>query len=106
MDLAARVGVSKQAVGQLVDDLESMGVVERVPDPEDGRARRVRFTRRGFQALLHGVGVLDRLEQQLAAAIGRLTVDALREGVEAALRAVKSGALSREAPAHAPRRRR
>lgn len=106
VDLAARVGISKQAVGQLVDDLESMGVVERVPDPEDGRARRVRFTRRGFQALLHGVGVLERLEQQLAAAIGRQTVDELREGVEAALRAVESGALAREAPARGPRRRR
>jgi DNA-binding MarR family transcriptional regulator len=105
VDLAARVGVSKQAVGQLVDDLEAMGVVERVPDPEDGRARRVRFTRRGVQALLHGLDVLEGLEQQLVAAIGRRTVDELREGVEAALRAVESGALT-EAPARAPRRRR
>ncbi len=106
VDLAARVGVSKQAVGQLVDDLESMGVVERVPDPEDGRARRVRFTRPGVQALLHGLDVLDGLERQLVAAIGRRTVDELRESVEAALRAVESGALTQEAPARAPRRRR
>ena len=106
VDLAARVGVSKQAVGQLVDDLEAMGVVERVPDPEDGRARRVRFTRQGVQALLHGLDVLDGLEKQLVAAIGRRTVDELRESVEAALRAVESGALAEEAPARAPRRRR
>ena len=106
VDLAARVGVSKQAVGQLVDDLESMGVVERVPDPEDGRARRVRFTRRGVQALLHGLDVLEGLERQLVAAIGRRTVDDLRESVEAALRAVESGTLAKDAPARAPRRRR
>lgn len=106
VDLAARVGVSKQAVGQLVDDLESMGVLERVPDPEDGRARRVCFTRRGLQAMLHGLDVLDGLEQQLAAAIGRHAADGLREGVEAALRAVESGTLAREAPARASRRRR
>ena len=106
VDLAARVGVSKQAVGQLVDDLESMGVVERVPDPEDGRARRVRFTRRGFQALLQGLGVLDALEQDLAAAIGRTAVERLREDVGTALRAVESGALAREAPARPPARRR
>lgn len=106
VDLAARVGVSKQAVGQLVDDLESMGVVERVPDPEDGRARRVRFTRLGVQALLQGLDVLDGLERQLVAAIGRRTVDELRDGVEAALRAVEAGALAREAPVRASRRRR
>lgn len=93
VDLAGRVGTSKQAVGQRVDDLEAMGVVERVADPEDGRARRVRFTRAGFQALLQGLGVLEQLERELAAAIGRSRVEQLREGVEAALRAVETGAL-------------
>ena len=106
VDLAARMGISKQAVGQLVDDLESMGVVERIPDPEDGRARRVRFTRRGFHALLQGLGVLEQLEQELAGVIGRQRVDRLREGVEAALRAVESGALAPEPPARVPARRR
>ncbi|HZJ53259.1 MAG TPA: helix-turn-helix domain-containing protein [Myxococcaceae bacterium] len=106
VDLAARMGISKQAVGQLVDDLESMGVVERAPDPEDGRARRVRFTRRGFQAVLHGLGVLDGLERELAVAIGRTAVERLREDVGTALRAVESGALAREAPTRPPARRR
>ena len=41
--LARRMGVSKQAVGQLVSELEQMGALERVPDPSDGRARLVRF---------------------------------------------------------------
>jgi DNA-binding MarR family transcriptional regulator len=98
VDLAARVGVTKQAVGQLVDDLEAMGVVERIPDPEDGRARRVRFTRAGFQALLQGLGVLEGLEQELAGAIGRPAMERLRGGVEAALRAVESGALAPDSP--------
>lgn len=93
VDLAARVGTSKQAVGQLVDDLEAMGVVERVADPEDGRARRVRFTRAGFQALLHGLGVLEQLERDLGAALGRADLGRLREGVEAALRVVEGGGL-------------
>src|SRR5690349_10738908 len=52
-ELARRVGVTKQAVGQLVEDLERMGVVERAPDPLDGRARLVRFTDRGLQAIMH-----------------------------------------------------
>src|SRR5262245_41908291 len=46
-DLAERVGISKQAIGQLVDELERQGVVAREPDPDDGRALRVRYTDRG-----------------------------------------------------------
>src|SRR6476469_5743919 len=57
-DLAARVGVTKQAVGQLIDDLARLGMVERVADPTDRRAKRVRFSRRGHAALLHGLGIL------------------------------------------------
>ena len=69
-DIAANVGISKQAVGQLIDDLEQAGVVERVPDPDDGRARLVRFTGHGRAALLHGISALASLEGELAAQMG------------------------------------
>ena len=70
-DLAARVGVTKQAAGQLVDDLARLGMVERVADPTDRRAKRVRFSRRGHAALLQGLGVLREVEETLAAEVGR-----------------------------------
>ena len=54
-DLASRVGVTKQAVGQLVDDLAALGMVERISDPTDKRAKRVRFSRRGRNEFCHGV---------------------------------------------------
>src|SRR4051812_48836474 len=38
-DLAERLGVTKQAVSQLVDDLEAMDILERVVDPDDARGR-------------------------------------------------------------------
>src|SRR5690606_18063721 len=68
--LAERVGVTKQAVAQLVDELEEMGLVERVPDPSDGRAKRIRFSARGREGLMLGLGVLKKLERELAAAVG------------------------------------
>ena len=70
-DLAAKVGVTKQAVGQLVDDLAAVGMVERIADPSDKRAKRIRFSRRGYAALMHGLGVLQEVEADLGAAIGR-----------------------------------
>jgi DNA-binding MarR family transcriptional regulator len=36
-------------MGELVSHLERHGYVERVADPDDGRAKRVRLTDRGFQ---------------------------------------------------------
>ncbi|MFO0747933.1 MAG: MarR family transcriptional regulator [Myxococcota bacterium] len=49
--IAAKVGTTKQAVGQVVDQLEALSYVERAPDPADARARLVRPTKKG-QALI------------------------------------------------------
>jgi DNA-binding MarR family transcriptional regulator len=70
-ELAERVGITKQAVGKLVDDLEAQGVVVREPDPDDGRALRVRYTDRGATALVHGLGVLADLEREIAKSVGK-----------------------------------
>jgi DNA-binding MarR family transcriptional regulator len=77
-ELAARVGTSKQAVGELVGELEAMGLVSRAVDPADARARLVRFTARGRRALLHGLSVLAEIEDELAVDLGRKTIDRLR----------------------------
>lgn len=46
-DLAAYLGVTKQAASQLVDHLVQRGYVIREPDPTDARARHLRLTERG-----------------------------------------------------------
>lgn len=78
-ELAERVGVTKQAVSKLVDDLCEMGVVERAADPDDRRAKRVRFTKKGLDAISHGLDVLGGLEDELAAELGPERMEALRE---------------------------
>jgi DNA-binding MarR family transcriptional regulator len=47
-DLAAHLGVTKQAASQLVDELVRKGYAERRPHPEDARARLVVLTERGW----------------------------------------------------------
>jgi DNA-binding MarR family transcriptional regulator len=70
-DLAKRVGISKQAVGQLVDELEEMGALERVPDPQDGRAKLIRFgTDEDGPMLTRGLEVLSDLEAHMEQHIG------------------------------------
>lgn len=69
-ELARRVGLTKQAVGQLVGDLEDAGVLERVPDPTDGRARLVRVTDEGRQALLVGLDMLATVADEVRPRVG------------------------------------
>ena len=69
--LAARVGISKQAVGQLVDELVELGGLERVADPHDGRAKLIRFRRRGGRfVLMQGLDTLREIEGELEAELG------------------------------------
>jgi DNA-binding MarR family transcriptional regulator len=46
-ELAAQLGMSKQAVNYLLGELEEGGYVERRPHPEDRRSRRIHVTERG-----------------------------------------------------------
>ena len=47
-ELAAHLGVTRQAAAQLVDELIEKGYVTRQPHPEDGRARLIVLTDRGW----------------------------------------------------------
>lgn len=84
-ELAQRLGVSKQAASQLVDDLEALGVMARVVDEQDARARRVIFTEQGRQELLRGLALLQRMEHELEQAIGEQTMAQLRQALLAIL---------------------
>lgn len=83
--LAQRMGTSKQAVGQIVAELEDMGMVERRPDPDDGRARLVVFTEQGRASLVEGLGVLKSVEMEVAEAVGHDSVDRLKTELEVLL---------------------
>ncbi len=61
-ELAGRLGVSKQAIQQFVDDLVADGVVERRPDPDDRRGRIVVFTAAGRKLLADANAVKRRVE--------------------------------------------
>jgi DNA-binding MarR family transcriptional regulator len=50
-ELAARLGISKQALNYLLGGLERLGYLERRPDPDDLRSKRVALTPRGTAAI-------------------------------------------------------
>ena len=68
--LADRAGVTKQAMGQLVSELEARGYIQREPDPEDKRASRIKFTKLGWQFLEDAFEVKQEIEADYAITIG------------------------------------
>lgn len=82
-ELAARLRLTLQRAGQLVAELEEVGYLERVPDPADGRARRVVFTRRG-RSLIRDIDEITReTTRHFAEQIGDLPFRRLCEGLAA-----------------------
>jgi DNA-binding MarR family transcriptional regulator len=62
-ELAARLGLSKQAANDLVREVEAKGYITLESDPDDGRAKRIVATDRGWQA--------GETAQQSSNAVGR-----------------------------------
>jgi len=81
-ELAERANMTKQSVGEVTSDLEERGYVERVADPNDGRAKVIRLTARGRQAYDTGRRLIDELEQEWSEQFGEYRVVALREALE------------------------
>ena len=69
--LADAALLTKQSMGYLVDDLEAMGYVERVPDPSDRRAKVVRLTARGRHLDDTVRAVIRQIEADWAARLGQ-----------------------------------
>lgn len=68
--LADRAGMSKQAMNQLLRSLESLGYLVRSDSPDEGRARIVRFTRRGRAAYARIHDILRDIEREWSVALG------------------------------------
>ena len=81
-EIAERAQLTKQTVVYLVNELERLGYVERVPDPADGRAKLVRQTKRGEEAVAEARRVAVEIEREIEAQFGRRRTEQLRELLE------------------------
>ena len=78
-ELAQLAQVSKPTVVYLVNDLERLGYVERVADPDDGRAKLVRLTERGARAQETAREIVAQIEHDWSLLLGRRDFATLRE---------------------------
>jgi DNA-binding MarR family transcriptional regulator len=78
-ELAARANMTPQAMGELVDDLEQLGYVERQPDPTDRRAKLIVLTSRGKDCLRAAFETISGIESGLETLLGSRGLVRLRE---------------------------
>ncbi|MFM7025635.1 MAG: MarR family winged helix-turn-helix transcriptional regulator [Limnohabitans sp.] len=82
-ELAQAAGMSKQAMGHLVDQCEAWGLVTRQADPHDARARRVVFTPSGLAWLQAFRDAVQQAEREFREAVGADVATVVALGLEA-----------------------
>ena len=82
-ELAARAGMTKQAMGDLVAQCEAWGLVVREPDPHDARARQVRFTPTGLAWLQAFRDAVAQAEAEFRTEVGEAVATVVGMGLEA-----------------------
>ncbi|MGN6587420.1 MAG: MarR family winged helix-turn-helix transcriptional regulator [Solirubrobacterales bacterium] len=80
--LAEMAGMTKQSVGEIVDDLVARGYVKRIPDPEDKRAKLICLTERGERAQATGLALFAKVEEQWKERYGERRITQLRKLLE------------------------
>ena len=82
-DLASAAGMTKQAMGTLVNQCEAWGMVQRVADAADARARRIEFTPVGLAWLAAYQEACQQAQDELEAATSAQVATVISLGLEA-----------------------
>ena len=82
VDLAARAGVTRQSMGELVRELVDLGLLEMKPDPADRRAKLVTYTKRGLAEARKGRAHLTTLEERFTEEFGEEEYAVARDVLE------------------------
>jgi DNA-binding MarR family transcriptional regulator len=81
-EMAARAGIAVQSMGELVDDLEAKGYLERRPDPADRRAKRIHLTERGKSNARVAKRAVAEVEDYLTELLGQRRYSTLRRSLQ------------------------
>lgn len=82
-ELAVSAGMTKQAMGDLVTQCEAWGLVQRTPDPQDARARRIVFTETGLVWLSAFERAVAQAEAEFRQEVGADVATVVSLGLEA-----------------------
>lgn len=77
-DLAAKAGITRQSMGEVVRELVELGFLEMRPDPHDRRAKLVTYTEHGLREARRGAAHIVDVEERIADELGEAAYEQLR----------------------------
>ena len=89
-ELASQARMTLAAMSELVDDLQRLGIVERRPDPSDGRAKLICLTETGWEAMRTARRVIAEIEADYALLVGVERFEAAAQTLDQLLRGLAS----------------
>lgn len=69
-DMAARAGITRQSMGEIIRELVDLDILEMRPDPRDGRAKIVTFSEHGREFTSGGNQHIIDMEQRFVEEFG------------------------------------
>ncbi len=87
-DLADQARLTLAAMSEIVNDLERLGIVERRPDPTDGRAKLICLTDAGWDAMRTARAIIGDIETDYARRIGPAEFEHAAQNLDALLNAL------------------
>lgn len=79
IDLAQKLGVTKQAIAQFVNDLEHKGLLEKKQDPTDTRAKIISHTKLGFKVVSDLIDCTAKIEKKYSDRFGKKSYSQFKE---------------------------
>jgi DNA-binding MarR family transcriptional regulator len=86
-ELAAQARMTLPAMSELVDDLQRLGIVERRPDPSDGRAKLICLTETGWETMRTAQKIISQLEAEYTRLIGTESFERMCQDLQTLLNA-------------------
>lgn len=71
VDIAKSQGVSKQAIGQIANELEHLGYITRTDDPEDKRSKKLILTPQGIALIRQAASFMNDVDSELEKQLGQ-----------------------------------
>ena len=87
-ELAAQARMTLPAMSELVDDLQRLGIVERRPDPTDGRAKLICLTEAGWEAMRTARQAIQEIEARYVEIVGAERFEAAARTFDELIRAL------------------
>lgn len=79
--IAQLAGLSKQAIGRTVAELEKKGIVRTIVDPSDRRGKLVQFTEKGIRLVAAAIEIIKKIETRYKKIMGAGTYNKLRRSL-------------------------